>query len=445
MTGKTQYVSREPAGAGELEGLGGLSLMMLSGIGIVKALGLVGSLGGAYGAYVTHPAVIASKKLSNLFRMGNVFLSIQGYKGRQIKKYPSFSRKDIRIYLNRTELSFVLPIGLMPDEVYKKKDLFYQSFGSELEFELSKDKRRFFIKAYNEEVKMFDYDQNKVAERIKDIPLPILVGNTQSGLFAYNMVENPHLLVTGETGSGKSLQLRSILTTLLTNCKDRIELYCADLKRTEFHIFNGIAKEVVIKPNDLRTMLLKITKIMTQRGNLLNKKGFAHVDDLPEDIRPKYIVIAIDEVALLKNKRNRDILETIEEISAIGRSLGVFLILSLQRADATIMDGGLKNNLTVRMAFRASNVTNSRIAIDSGEASEIMNKEKGRFVFSLDGLKFAQAPSLALSDAKSMLEPFKRKEVTEENVVDLREDEFSSEEVGEEEEINPFGVLVYEN
>lgn len=421
--------------------------MLLSSMGIAKMVGVAGSLGGAYVAYSTHPVNVACRKLNTVLRMGNIFMSIQGYKGRQIKKYPSFSKKDIRIYVNRTEVSFVLPVGLMPDEIYKKKDLFYQSFGSELEFELSKDKRRFFIKAYNQEVKMFDYDQEEIAEAVKDVPLPIVVGNTQSGLVVYNMVENPHLLITGETGSGKSIQLRSILTTLLTQCKDRVELYCADLKRTEFHIFKGVAQEVVVKANELETLLLKVVKKMNQTSNLLNKHGLAHINDLPESIRPKYTVVAIDEVVLLKKKH--EIMDMLEEISSIGRSLGVFLILSLQRADSTVMDGILKNNLTVRMAFRASNVTNSRIAIDSGEASEIMNKEKGRFVFSMDGLKFAQAPMLALEDAKIMLEPFKWKEITEERVVDLEPNEFTSvemeyEETEEEKEINSFGVLAYE-
>ncbi|MBD7967792.1 FtsK/SpoIIIE domain-containing protein [Paenibacillus gallinarum] len=419
--------------------------MMIEGLSIWKAAGVVGSLGGAYAAYTTLPVNIAMRKLNSVIRMGNLYMSIQGYKGRVIKKYPSFSRKDIRIYLNRTEISFVLPIGLMPDEIYKKKDLFYQAFGSELEFDLSKDKRRFFIKAYNEEVKMFDYDQEKIAEGAKDIPLPIVVGNTQSGLVVYNMVENPHLLITGETGSGKSIQLRSILTTLLTQCKDRVELYCADLKRTEFHIFKGIAKEVVIKPNDLETLLLKVVKKMNRTSDLLNKHGLAHIDDLPKAIRPKYTLVAIDEFVLLK--KEKDIMSMLEEISSVGRALGVFLILSLQRADSTVMDGILKNNLTVRMAFRASSAVNSRIAIDSGEASEILNKEKGRFVFSMDGLKFAQAPLLALTDAKAMLEPHRWQETTAENVIDLRNNEYDVEEESEpiDEEENIFGVLEYEN
>lgn len=410
--------------------------MMLEGISVLKMAGVVGSLGGAYMAFATHPVNVATRKLNSVLRMGNIFMSIQGYKGRQIKKYPSFSKKDIRIYLNRTEISFVLPIGLMPDEIYKKKDLFYQAFGSELEFELSKDKRRFFIKAYNEEVKMFDYDQEKIVEAVKDVPLPIVAGNTQSGLVVYNMVENPHLLITGETGSGKSIQLRSILTTLTTQCKDRVELYCADLKRTEFHIFKGVAREVVIKPNDLETLLTKVVGRMNKTSDLLNKHGLAHIDDLPEAIKPKYTVVAIDEFILLK--KQNFIMDMLEEISSVGRALGVFLILSLQRADSTVMDGILKNNLTVRMAFRASNATNSRIAIDSGEASEILNKEKGRFVFSMDGLKFAQAPLLGLKDAKKMLEPHKWQEPTAQNVIDLNKDEYSAEEE------NIFGVLAHD-
>lgn len=78
-------------------------------------------------------------------------------------------------------------------------------------------------------------------------------------------------------------------------------------------------------------------------------------------------------------------MDGIEEISTIGRALGVYLILSMQRPDADVLDGKLKNNLTVRMAFRHADEINSRITIGSGEAAEIKQSEKGRMVLKLDG------------------------------------------------------------
>lgn len=141
---------------------------------------------------------------------------------------------------------------------------------------------------------------------------------------------------------------------------------------------------------------------------MLDREGLANIDDLPEQERPPYIVLAIDEVALLK--KERDLMDGIEEISAIGRALGVFLILSMQRPDSDVLDGKLKNNLTVRMAFRHSDEINSRITLGSGEAADIQQSQKGRMVLKLDGLTTVQGPYLDLPKAKALLEPYKRAE-----------------------------------
>ncbi|MGE1044295.1 FtsK/SpoIIIE domain-containing protein, partial [Bacillus wiedmannii] len=72
-----------------------------------------------------------------------------------------------------------------------------------------------------------------------------------------------------------------------------------------------------------------------------------------------YILLAIDEVAMLKDEK--ECMTTIEKISAVGRSLGVFLLLSMQRPDAKVLDGKLKLNMTVRMGFKCDSVINSNI------------------------------------------------------------------------------------
>ncbi|MGO4374741.1 hypothetical protein AB4Z21_29115, partial [Paenibacillus sp. MCAF20] len=179
----------------------------------------------------------------------------------------------------------------------------------------------------------------------------------------------------------------------------------ADLKRSEFHVFRDIAKSVDIESTQLYKTLLKLRKELRKRGDLLDAAGMANINDLPEKERPPYIVLAIDEVSLLK--KEKDIMEIIEEISAIGRALGVFLILSLQRPDADVLDGKLKNNLTVRMAFRHSDEINSRISIGSGEAAGIKQSEKGLMVHKLDGIRYVQAPHLKVEAAKKLLAPFK--------------------------------------
>jgi S-DNA-T family DNA segregation ATPase FtsK/SpoIIIE len=142
---------------------------------------------------------------------------------------------------------------------------------------------------------------------------------------------------------------------------------------------------------------------MKRRGDILEAAGVAHVDDLENPLN--YIILAVDEVALLK--KEKDIMQGIEEISTIGRALGVFLVLSMQRPDAQVLDGKLKQNLTVRMALKHADGINSRITIDSVDAANIKDSEKGRMVLKLDGLRYVQGPNLGLSEAKELLKGYK--------------------------------------
>jgi S-DNA-T family DNA segregation ATPase FtsK/SpoIIIE len=306
------------------------------------------------------------------------------------------------------EAVFSIPVGMDPDVIANNDWLFKQVFGADVELDPSDDQRTFVLKVYPGTLASFEYDLELVREMAEGVRLPIYAGRDRTGDIMYDMVENPHLLIAGETGSGKSVALRSIITTLVNLAGDRMELYCADLKMSEFHLFKGVARQVVTDAVELNRILLHIDRELKARGKQLEECEVAHIDELPAFDRPDYIVLAIDEVALLKKEKG--IMDIIEKISAIGRALGVFLILSMQRPDATILDGKLKNNLTVRMGFRHADDTNSRITLDSGEAAQIKNKEKGKFALKLDGIKFVQGPFLSIPDARSLLEPFKRED-----------------------------------
>lgn len=371
-------------------------------VAAIKATGVFASGYVAWMAWRTMPEPAIKRKMLQLFKDGDLCHKRKGYKGKEIRMYPLIHR--VGIYQDCIQCVFTLPDGLDPAEIKRHDWLFRQVFGEHIE--LAGTSKTFTLNAYTFDAKHFEYDLEMVKKAVGKLQLPIYVGRSRKGDVAYDMAEHPHLLIAGETGSGKSVQLRSILTTLIKTSGDRLQLYCADLKRSEFHLFRDIAESVDIETAQLHKTLLRIKKEFRRRGNLLDKAGLANIDDLPAGERPSYIVLAIDEVALLK--KEKDIMEIIEEISAIGRALGVFLILSLQRPDADILDGKLKNNLTVRMAFRHSDEINSRITLGSGEAAEIKQSQKGRMAFKLDGIKYVQAPYLDLPRAKALLEPYKR-------------------------------------
>lgn len=288
---------------------------------------------------------------------------------------------------------FTLPIGVNPLKVHNYLWVFKQGFGDYVDIE--GENSMFILRAFKAPIQSFDYDFDSIP---LDGRIPIVIGRSRRSYVVYDMVENPHLLIAGETGSGKSTALRAILTTIIKNCPD-VELYCADLKRSEFHLFKPYARDVVVETDDLKEVLGRICAEMTKRGDMCDEYGVASIYDLPFKV-PTFI-LAIDELAMLK--KEKDIMKRINDIAAIGRALGVFLILSMQRPDADVLDGKIKANLTVRLAFRHADELNSRITLGHGGAEHIKQSEKGRGLIKLDGVTEIQSPYLSLERAREIL------------------------------------------
>lgn len=318
--------------------------------------------------------------------------------------------KILSVNISRKEKSltyvFSIPTGMDPKEIKKKEYCFMQVFGEKIE--IKGDAKVFTLKVYvGNGSSLIRYDADLFREQANKMRLPIVCGADMNGAnVLYDMVDHPHLLIAGETGSGKSTQLRSILSSLIQFKKpDHLQMYLCDLKRSEFHIFRRVehVQSVLVSPVDMAAMLAYLSDELKKRGDLLDAHELSHIDDLP--VPPPYIVLCIDEVALLR--KEKAIMAIVEDISAIGRALGIFLILSMQRPDSKLLEGALKNNLTVRMGFKCADLINARIIGTPG--SEKL-KENGRMLLKLqgqDGLKEIQAPYLALDEVKIILESHK--------------------------------------
>lgn len=220
----------------------------------------------------------------------------------------------------------------------------------------------------------------------------------------YDMPKYPHLLIAGETGSGKSTQLRAILTTLIQAMSpDRLHLYLCDMKRSEFHIFRHVqhVHGPFFTVSELHSVLEFLKIEMQNRGTLLDHYEVAHIDDLPIEL--PYIVLC--KVAMLK--KEKAVMDLVEGISAIGRALGVFLILSMQRPDSEVLNGKLKVNLTVRMGFKTANLINSKI-IGTPGSEKIRHPSKFLLKAPIfDELTEITSHFLPVGEAKKILEGFK--------------------------------------
>ena len=308
--------------------------------------------------------------------------------------YPSVNGHEV--FDDRQEYTFTLPIGVDPERLHKYIWVFEQGFGPHID--LVGDAATFTMRVYNKGLAQFDYNFSDIP--LDGLHLPIVAGRSREGWEVYDMVENPQLLIAGETGSGKSTELRAILTTLILHKEpDELELYLADLKRSEFHLFRGIdhVKAVVNNRDDLKKVLDHVAKQLVIRGELCDEYEVANIVDLPFKI--PFIIVAIDEVALLK--KFKPIMMIVDDLAAAGRALGIFLILSMQRPDSKLLESGIKGNMTVRMAFKHADDTNSQVTLDSSGAEELT--VKGSMLLKREGLKRVQSPYLSLMEAKRLL------------------------------------------
>lgn len=370
--------------------------------------------------------LMARKQLVKAFKYSGLYITIGSDERKVFPRIHSVKKNE-----SMTQYVFTLPNGLDPHILKKNFFAFHQVFGKNIE--LKGEYKTFEFNVFKASLPHeLIYNYATYSEHFEGLKLPIVAGVDLNGkLVVYDMVMNPHLLIAGETGSGKSTQLRSVLSTLIKALSpDQLELYLCDLKRSEFHLFRQIehVRGLFVSPREMVPMLQYLQKEMQRRGDLLDAAEVSHIDDLEQT--PPYIILCIDEVALLQTEN--EIMALVEEISAIGRALGVFLILSMQRPDRKVLDGKLKNNLTVRMGFRCADLINSRIIGTPG--SEKL-KESGRMLLKLPmftDLKEIQAPYLSVEKAKTLLESHrcakpKKPRMTPskapDNVIDLRETE----------------------
>lgn len=345
------------------------------------------------------------KNLITVFKHGKIYRE-QG----DFKKYPAI--KSVKITNDATIIRIKLPTGLSPDKLTDNLFIFQQVFGKNVV--IDGEINYFTITVYNHGLpQQVPYNYTDWQPIIKRLTLPVVIGrdiNNQPVVF--DLANYPHLLISGETGSGKSSLLRVILTTLmLAKQPSDVRFLLGDLKRSEFGLYRRIkhVDGVHVTASTLLPALRVIKVEMERRGDLLDKHEATHIKDLP--IKLPYLIVAIDEVALLR--KEKEIMAIIEDISSVGRSLGVLLILSMQRPDAEVLNGRLKNNLTVRISGRQSNKRNASVAGVEG-AETIKISDKGRMIFLLEEPIEVQTPLLDYDDAKALLEPFKTKQPTNE-------------------------------
>lgn len=196
-----------------------------------------------------------------------------------------------------------------------------------------------------------------------------------------NLAKFPHLLVSGSTGSGKSVYVNSLIVTLLMrNSPDDLKLLMIDPKEVEFARYNGIPHllgPVVSTSAKAKIALDRLAEEMDNRYAFLRDQEYTDVKDYNEEAEAKglpkipYIVCIIDEYAdLVEN--DKTISSPVTRIAAKARACGIHLIIATQRPSTNVITGTIKSNIAVRVAFMATSGVDSRVMLDQNGAESLV-------------------------------------------------------------------------
>jgi DNA segregation ATPase FtsK/SpoIIIE, S-DNA-T family len=345
----------------------------------------------------------ARYKITKAFRAGSIYITI-GSGENEKKIFPKIHSID-STNNNSIEYVFTLPVGLNPDLLKKNYFAFEQVFGRNIK--LDGESKKFVFTVFKSKLpKELTYNYNAVTHAIEGLEMPILCGKDHNGNWiVYDAVTAPNCLVSGEPGAGKSTQCRSIISTLI-QCKkpDELHIYLGDLKMSEFFLFKDIehVKSVCVYPEDLAKMLKHIHKEVRKRGELLNKHRKDHITKVPG--KHPFILLAIDEIVMIMD--DREMKKELVQIASLGRALGIYCMLSLQRPSHDILDTKIRSLLTVRMGFRTVDASNSKL-IGTPGSEKISEETPGRFLMKRSDITELQAPYLTLEKAEKLLATYR--------------------------------------
>jgi S-DNA-T family DNA segregation ATPase FtsK/SpoIIIE len=213
-------------------------------------------------------------------------------------------------------------------------------------------------------------------------PLAIAIGKDIAGAAIVSDLDiMPHLLVAGQTGSGKSVMINTILTSLLyRNSPADLKLILVDPKQVELKPYDEIPHlltPVITEPEKCISALKWAVAEMERRYRALaevRKRNIGEYNDLKKEEGMPYIVIVIDELADLMMMAARDVEALIVRIAQKARAVGIHLVLATQRPSVDVITGLIKANIPARIAFTTASQVDSRTIIDQIGAEKLLGQ-----------------------------------------------------------------------
>ncbi|MBD3359453.1 MAG: hypothetical protein GF365_01985 [Candidatus Buchananbacteria bacterium] len=211
--------------------------------------------------------------------------------------------------------------------------------------------------------------------------LNLAIGRDVSGkTWVDDLAKMPHLLVAGQTGSGKSVCLHSIIVSLLyQNGPDTLKFIMVDPKRVEMPAYNDIPHLLTPVITDLKKTVnaLKWTLAeMDRRYQFLEKFAKRNIEDYNKIAEEKipYIVFVVDEMADLMSSMGNEVESLIIRLAQMARAVGIHLVLATQRPSVEVITGLIKANVPARIAFAVASITDSRTILDYAGAEKLIGR-----------------------------------------------------------------------
>ncbi len=228
------------------------------------------------------------------------------------------------------------------------------------------------------------------------LPLPLALGKEIGGSpMVADLAQMPHLLIAGETGSGKSVCINSLILSLLYKAEPRdVRLLLIDPKRVELSVYNGVphlADKVVSDPKDAARRLQRVVLHMEERYKLFAQVGARNLqsynrrmelepppeDDLSQGShrgRLPMLVVIIDELADLILTAQSEVENAIMRLAQMARAVGIHLIVATQRPSVDVLTGVIKANFPARISFRVASKVDSRTILDMNGAEALLGR-----------------------------------------------------------------------
>ncbi len=236
----------------------------------------------------------------------------------------------------------------------------------------------------------------------ESLQLPLALGKESGGApMVADLTQMPHLLIAGETGSGKSVCINSLILSFVYRAQPRdVRLLLIDPKRVELSLYNGIphlVDKVVVDPKDAARRLQRVVLHMEERYKLFAHVGARNLQSYnrkmalePPGEDPEapgihngplpLLVVVIDELADLMMTAQSDVENAIMRLAQMARAVGIHLIVATQRPSVDVLTGVIKANFPARISFRVASKVDSRTILDMNGAEALLGKGDMLFV-----------------------------------------------------------------